>query len=180
VLSVSEALEPNTILWMSLNSKFIQRLRQQGLTTICTLLGIVAVAMIVRLVNDFKPKATAYTIAAANMIFPIVAKEFGKLESHSNEGSKQLSLYFKIALFRFVSTAVVIMLITPFTSTLEEKGGLIPQVYAIFYAEIITANVMQLLDLFGNAKRHILAPRAMNQNAMNLYFEGEVVELAER
>jgi hypothetical protein len=72
------------------------------------------------------------------------------------------------------------MLITPFTSTLEEKGGLIPQVYAIFYAEIITANVMQLLDLFGNAKRHILAPRAMNQNAMNLYFEGEVVELAER
>jgi hypothetical protein len=89
-------------------------------------------------------------------------------------------LYFKIALFRFVNTAVVITLITPFTSTLEKKGGLIPQVYAIFYAEILTANLIQLLDPVGHIKRHILAPRAMNQDAMNLFFQGEEIELAER
>jgi hypothetical protein len=72
------------------------------------------------------------------------AKWLCNLESHSSEGSKQTSLYFKIAAFRWVSTAVVISIITPFTSTLAAEKGLIPQVYALFFADIVTTNALQV------------------------------------
>jgi hypothetical protein len=107
------------------------------------------------------------------------AKMLTDVEAHSSEGGKQRSLYFKIALFRWVNTAVVITIITPFTSTLSD-GGLIDQIYALFFAEIVTTNAIQLLDPMGHIQRHIRAPRASTQDAMNLYMQGQVFELAER
>jgi len=119
-----------------------------------------------------------------------------------------MSLYWKIALFRWVridflsvsagsfwertsylfgfvfesqvNTAVVITVITPFTHTLSLEEGLIPQIYSIFFAEIITTNVIQVTDVYGHFQRHFLAPRAVTQDRMNLYFLGNEVELAER
>ena len=73
----------------------------------------------------------------------------------------------------------VITIITPFTSTLT-NGKLINQVYTLFFAEIVTTNAIQLLDPMGHVSRHILAPRAATQDAMNLKMQGQVVELAER
>jgi hypothetical protein len=104
------------------------------------------------------------------------AKMLTNCEAHSSEGNKQRSLYFKIALFRWVNTAVVI---TIFTSTLTNTK-LINQVYSLFFAEILTSNVILLLDPMEHIKRHILAPRAMTQDAMNLKMQGAVFELAER
>jgi len=76
-----------------------------------------------------------------------------------------------------VNTAIVISIITPFTSTLS---SLIEQVYALFFAEIVTSNAIQLLDPVGHLQRHFLAPRAKTQDAMNLLFTGTGFELAER
>ena len=73
----------------------------------------------------------------------------------------------------------VITIITPFTATLT-NGKLINQVYTLFFAEIITTNAIQLLDPMGHVSRHILAPRAATQDAMNLKMQGQVFELAER
>ena len=73
----------------------------------------------------------------------------------------------------------VIAIITPFTSTLT-NGELISQVYTLFFSEIITINVFQLLDPLGHIERHILAPRAATQDAMNVKMQGQVFELAER
>lgn len=50
----------------------------------------------------------------------------------------------------------------------------------IFVAEIITSNVIQLLDLSGNFKRHYLAPRAESQEKMNGYMMGGEYFIAER
>ena len=102
------------------------------------------------------------------------------LESHSSEGHKQTSLYIKIAAFRWVNTAIVITIITPFTKTLTQVDGLITQISVLFFAEIVTTNLIQLGDPAGHFARHFLAPRAKTQDAMNLSFQGEVVELAER
>ena len=66
---------------------------------------------------------------------------FGRL------GDKQTSLYFKIALFRWVNTAVVITMVTPFTDTLSLEGGLIPQIYALFYAELTTTAAIQVKNV---------------------------------
>lgn len=92
----------------------------------------------------------------------------------------QTSLYVKIACFRWVNTAIVITVITPFTQTLTPSPGLISQIAAIFFAEIVTTNVIQLTDVWGHIQRHFLAPRAKTQDAMNRWFKGLEVELAER
>lgn len=60
-----------------------------------------------------------------------------------------MSLYWKIALFRWVNTAIVFTVITPFTHTLALEDGLIPQIYSIFFAEIVTTNVIQMADVWG-------------------------------
>jgi hypothetical protein len=122
---------------------------------------------------------SAFAIAIFNSIFPMFAKFITGFEAHSSEGGKQRSLYFKIALFRWVNTAVVITIITPFTGTLED-GGLIDQIYALFLAEITTTSAIALLDPVGHLQRHFLAPRASTQDAMNLNMQGQNFELAER
>ena len=108
------------------------------------------------------------------------AKALTELEAHATEGSKQTSLYFKIAAFRWATTAIVITIITPFTSTLVYEGGLVSQIYTIFFSELATTNLIQLADPVGHLKRHILAPRAATQDAMNMNFRGATFELAER
>jgi hypothetical protein len=81
--------------------------------------------------------------------------------------------------FRWVNTAVVITLITPFRRTLSDDG-LIEKVYALFYADVTTTNALQFLDIGGHLNRHIFAPRATTQDAMNLNMQGAQYELAER
>jgi hypothetical protein len=69
----------------------------------------------------------------------------------------------------FTTAAVVITIITPFAATLlPDAGGLVTQVYALFFTEIFTMNVIQLADPYGHFMRHFLAPRAKTQDEMNL------------
>ena len=182
VLKVSEPDEPSTIRWADLNEKFKEQFKQQVSTTACTFGAIFCIALIVRVCNDASAAWSAIAISVFNSIFPMFAKLLCSFESHSSEGGKQRSLYFKIAIFRWVNTAIVITIITPFTSTLStaDNNGLITKIYAIFFAEIVTTNAIQLGDPVGHLKRHYLAPRANSQDAMNLNMAGEEFELAER
>lgn len=76
--------------------------------------------------------------------------------------------------------AIVITIITPFTKTLDDNDGLINSIGAIFFTDMVTTNVIQLLDPVGHLKRHLFAPRAKTQDHMNLLMQGEEIELAER
>lgn len=180
VLQVEEPEEPNTIRWEDLNSPFLERSKALFWTTVATICAIVLIAFIVRLVNHSSAASAAITISIFNAIFPMFAKILTSLEAHPSEGSKQTSLFFKIALFRWVNTAIVYTIIRDFTSTLDVKNGIIPSIYAQFFAEIITSNAIQLLDPVGHLQRHFLAPRAKSQDAMNLNMQGQQFELAER
>jgi hypothetical protein len=73
----------------------------------------------------------------------------------------------KVALFRWINTAVVLTLITPFTATLadDEHDGIIYKLYCVFWSEIVTTTILQLADISGHINRHILAPRAKSQDA---------------
>jgi hypothetical protein len=115
-----------------------------------------------------------------NLAFPEFAKLITLWEAHPTESKLQTSMYFKVALFRWVNTAIVITFITPFTHTLAAEDGLIPQISAIFFAEIVTTNLIQLTDVWGHFQRHVLAPRMVTQDTMNICFQGLEVELAER
>jgi len=102
-------------------------------------------------------------------------------ESHPSEGEKQASLYYKITACLWVNTAIITAFITPFADTLEdEKDALIPAMLAIFITEMFKAPVVQLLDIPGHVKRHILGPRAVDQWRMNTYFQGTSWLLSER
>ena len=118
-------------------------------------------------------------MSAINSIFPKFAIALTNTERHPSEGLWQTSLYFKIALFRWVNTAFVLTMITPFQDTLE-GDGIIYKVYALFYSEIIVTTGLQLSDIAGQVNRHYLAPRAVNQDGMNLLFQGTEWHLAER
>jgi hypothetical protein len=174
ILKVAEPDEPNTVRWQDLNEKWKECLKQQLLTGAATLAAIVVIAFLVWALNGVQVEWAAIAIAVFNSVFPMFAKLLTSFEAHASEGGKQRSLYFKIALFRWANTAVVITIITPFTKTLT-NGALINQIYALFFAEIVTTNAIQLLDPFGHLQRHILAPRAATQDAMNLGFQGQPV-----
>lgn len=107
VLAVEEPGEPSTIRWQDLNAGFIQKLKEQFLTAFATLCAIVAVAVIVLVASNASTIGAAFAIAAFNSIFPMFAKMLTGLEAHAAEGEKQRSLYFKIAIFRWVNTAIV-------------------------------------------------------------------------
>jgi len=150
------------------------------LTTAITLGVTLASAFLIDLVAEVSPGIwTAFAIATLNLCFPEVAKRITALEGHRNDSKVQTSLYIKIAIFRWVNTAMVMTVITPFTKTLDPEG-IIGQIANIFFAEIVTTNVIQVTDVWGHIQRHVLAPRAKTQDQMNRFFEGYNVDLAER
>jgi len=181
VLLVQEAPEPNSVRWQDLNADRSSKTKEHLLTTALSFASIYYCALIVRWANGLFPGiGAAFTISGLNLGYPQLAKFITDFESHSNESKVQTSLYLKIAVFRWVNTSIIITVITPFTNTLSPEIGLISQVSAIFFAEIVTTNVIQLTDVWGHIKRHILAPRAKTQDQMNRLFKGLEVELAER
>jgi len=112
VLRVMEPDEPSTVRWRDLNVKFLARLKQLVITTLATLLSIVIIAFLIWALHDVNVGWAAIAIAAANGIFPTFAKLLTLGESHASEGGKQTSLYFKIAIFRWANTAIIITIIT--------------------------------------------------------------------
>jgi len=181
VLNLQDAPEPNSVRWQDLNADSASKTKEHLLTTVLSIASIYGCAEIVRWSNSIVPGfGAAFTISGLNLGYPQLAKFITDFESHSNESKVQTSLYVKIATFRWVNTSIIITVITPFTHTLTPTQGLIAQIAAIFFAEIVTTNVVQLTDVWGHIQRHILAPRAKTQDAMNRLFKGYDVELAER
>ena len=78
-----------------------------------------------------------------------------------------------------MNTAVITTWTTSFTETIEENKFL-ESVYGIFITEIITLPFLQVLDIMGIIKRHIIGPRCKNQFAMNVQFKGQKYNIAER
>mmetsp|Transcript_24108 Transcript_24108/g.35726 ORF Transcript_24108/g.35726 Transcript_24108/m.35726 type:complete len:1034 (-) Transcript_24108:246-3347(-) len=179
MLQVKEPQEPNTIRWADLNLKKMDILKPMATTTICSAILIFLIALLIRTINDWKQTYAALAIAAANVTFPQVAKILTSFERHSSMTGIEISLYFKIAVFRWITSAIVMTIITPFARTVN-GDGLIYSIYLIFFTEIVTTNAIQLIDIPGLLQRHFLAPRAVTQDAMNRNMLGSTISLAER
>ncbi len=52
--------------------------------------------------------------------------------------------------------------------------------YAIFVTEMLKSPFIQILDVPGNFKKHVLAPRSPTLKKISKYFRGTPYELAER
>lgn len=111
VLKVAEAEEPSTIRWHELNVTTMDFVIKVLMTAV--VFGIiVGVGFIVKFLNDRSTTMGTMTITITNVAFPVIAKLITKVERHPREEELQVWLYFKIAFFRWVNTAVVITYIT--------------------------------------------------------------------
>jgi hypothetical protein len=112
VLSVTEPSEPSAVRWQNLDDNLSRQVISVGITTIVCLAAIILIAFIVALCRDRSAQFAAVAIAVFNALFPMFAQAMTALESHSEEGLKERSLYIKIAVFRWINTAVVINVVT--------------------------------------------------------------------
>lgn len=182
VLDVLEAPEPSAIRWQDLDESKIQKYCERIFTSLLSF-GVILIGF--WFVNqayatgDVGLAATEITLM--NMMGPRIFKNINSFESHQSEDSYQASLYWKIAIFRWVNTGIITILIKPFTDTLSDSPeSLIASVHAVLRAEIMIAPVLHLLDITGIVKRQILAPSALNQAAMNSHFRGGTQSLGEK
>jgi hypothetical protein len=104
VLGVHEPEEPDSIRWEDLNVGLKERVTQQFFTALATVVTLILVAFLIAFVNEKNYFLTSYTIAIFNAIFPMFAKFLSYTEDHPSHGSLQTSLYYKIAIFRWVTT----------------------------------------------------------------------------
>ena len=185
VLEIIEPEEPNAITWDELNATKSQIVIRLVITTIITaMLIVVSFFFIVILYQVGTLVATTVTTLLTSA-FPMVAAALAKVEIHRSESSRQKWMFIKIASYYVVLTTVLISSVTPFLATLDEtegssSPGLISSVHALFFSQIIISPFLQLLDPMGNINRHILAPRAKTQEAMNLRMQGSQMFLADR
>jgi hypothetical protein len=98
--------------WTDLNEKTEDKVKQLVVTMFVTCATIALVAFIVKLCRDKSAFFAAMAISISNALFPLFAKLLTSTESHASESGKQASLYVKIAVFRWVNTAIVITIIT--------------------------------------------------------------------
>ena len=181
VLNVKEADEPSTIRWQDLGDRFYERFLRMLMTTYAWACSMALVAFIVRLCSHRSAKFAAYAIAFFNIAFPEFAKLLVNYESHPSESRRQSSMFIKIVAFRWINTAIIVYMITPFASTLSSgNDNILDGVCEIFLAEIVTTNLIKLVDPGGIYKRHYKAPRAKSQEEMNSFMRGEEWNLAER
>ena len=129
-------------------------------------------------------KTTAFvasmTITIMNMIAPRLVGLLSTIESHHSKAALAKSLYFKITLFRWINTAFIAIIISPFTSTVEDGTYLIDWVSVLLTIELLQRPMLQILDIMGNLKRHFLGPRSINQKQMNTFFLGNPYDIGER
>ena len=148
VLKVAEPDEPNTVRWQDLNEEWKERIKQQLLTTFCTCVAIGLIALLVNFVNDKSLEFSAFAIAIFNSVFPIFAKMLTEIEAHSSEGGKQRSLYFKIALFRWVNTAVVITIVSAVPRATSHSDSV------VFVSNVGTSHLSHSLNHFLHRLLH--------------------------
>jgi hypothetical protein len=123
VLSVNEAQEPQEIYWSKIGTAtpeqvVVQRVALIQFLCIFCVLDYLLVATLMNL-NKYVGSAL---ISITNIAVPAVMKTSSDVfEVHEIESTRIMSLFNKIALFRYFNTAIIILLITKFEERLTEE-----------------------------------------------------------
>ena len=181
VLRVREPTEPSSVRWLDLGASTFRKVAGRLFNLAITLLLVSAAGWVVGSIRRKKAWIAGPAVSVFNSIIPLLIKILMIFERHTSEGSFQSSLYLKITLFRWVNTAVLTKVITPFTSTVSPGPlDVLPQINAILWSELWLVPCLRLLDLWGNVQKHVFAPRSRTQEVMNSFFYGTFYNLGER
>jgi hypothetical protein len=179
VLHVQEALEPTDILWHNLELDWVFCTFQNILASACTL-GLVyaSYVILVDIKEQGSPGALALVVTAINSLLPMVCNIITSLERHHNDGARQNSLYMKLLWARFMNTAMINFMTTPFGQTLAAEE--MKAVQALLISDAFLTPAVALLDISGTIQRNVLSRFSATQKKMNSYWMGSVFSLAER
>jgi len=180
VLSVAESVEPSEVIWQNLEMSALFQTVQGIIASILTL-GIVVACyfMIVTIKDDPRyARLTGVGVSLINSILPVLLKLITVNELHVDEGDKQDSLFMKLTTARFMNTAIINYLTTPFNSFLSQNT--LKVIQSILVADAIITPTISFLDLGGTFKRTILARFAENRPKLISYFTGTDWYLGER
>jgi hypothetical protein len=169
VLNVVECAEPNAVRWRDIHVSFSQKMVQRLISLALTVAMIVFAGFVVaRVRKAVGPGLSGIFVTLFNTSIPQIVKLFLLFERHATEGSRQKSLYLKVTLFRWVNTVILTQMITPFTQTIGPGGrDVLPTINGILWSELFVAPFLRILDIMGLLKKHVLAPRARNQEVCN-------------
>jgi len=145
-----------------------------------TLVLIVGGAACIALARSRNITLSIILVILFNSISPMVVRMLTSFESHIDETSSMSSAYIKVTLIRWVNTAIVTAIISPFSSTIMDGDHLIESLRILFTAELVQRPILQVTDWLGNLKRHGFAPRAKDQRRMNLLFSSHTYSIGER
>jgi len=181
VLKVVVPAEPNAIRWQQMTISTARKYLQRLVTFVITL-GLIGLSgFVINRARTLNSLFFSICVSTFNFIIPFVIKLLLLLERHSNEGSRQKSMYMKITLFRWSNSAILTKLITPFMNTLgDDRLDLIKSINGVLIAEMVVSPLLRLCDMMGLFRKHVMAPRAPTQELMNLNFTGTIYNLAER
>jgi len=183
ILRVTEAREATAVRWLDLSVHTFTKTLEKMTTWVITGVLIIILFFIVREVQtNSSPIAAALVISLGNIVSPQLLLVLTKtVEHHASAGSRQLSMYLKLTVFRWLNTVLFVLINTPTTKILSSgSGALLPSIAPVFMFEMILTPFLRVLDVVGLFKKHILAPRAKTQKEMNSYFLGTPYNLAER
>lgn len=182
-LRIKSPSEPEDVVWENLGESWLRRLASRVLIVVMTLAAVVVSLFVVKLCRDkISAAAAGVAVALVNSAAPQGILAMSELvEVPRDESSFEKTLFVRLTLFRWITTAVVVKIITPFLATLEDSSdSILPTANAIMWSELILVPAIRAADLFSNLGKHVIAPRAKNQDAMNFYFQGTAYHLGER
>lgn len=180
VLAVAEAPEVNEVLWEDVDVNFAKRVKEQSWTFATAILFIALSIEVSTVLSDLGgPEAAAGWISVSNIVIPLYLRYQALMnEHHVSLESQQQSLFFKLAAFRWLNSAIVIYMITPFTSTLTART--LTQVQAVLIADALTTPIVRTFDPMDMINKLIVSRFAFTQEKMNSYFLGTIWYPAER
>ena len=133
--------------------------------------------------SEGSPRANALVVAllisVIDFCLPWIIMWVGYAERHTNEGARQDAMLFKLLAARYMYTAIVNYMTTPWESTLSEES--IFRIVCILAIDALLSPTFNLLDLKGRFDRYVLSRICVRtQKRMNLYFRGTAYPLADR
>ena len=118
-----------------------------SVTTLISFALIAGGAVLIGLGRMRGPEMASTIITVCSQLTPRIVRFLTSYESHPNESSYSASNYIKMTTFRWMNTAVIMAIITPFTDTLRDGSYLIDSVYTMFYFDLALTPGLGLTDI---------------------------------
>jgi len=177
-LRVEEAAEPSEIIWDNVHTPaffaFIQGIVSGLLTLVLCVICFFYIFVLKKFEGSFFARFTGIGIALINSILPILLKWGTAYETHGNEGTKQKSLFVKLAAARFANTAIINFLTTNFSDTLGTDSLWTIQAILVADAIIMPTTELVMVIVGGFLNRQILCRFYANDKLKLRSFFGAV------